>query len=295
MPNDVRSITTALRRAVDRPFDAISARPLSLLVFFASAGLLVYLQTSSLGHFRARAVARAQTVEHPALVVSFVSKVYVRPGDHVESGAPLAELSPYFVNRELERLNVEIEQLIHESKLGSARLLVREERWLTSELRRRPSKPSLERPTEALYAAQLRALQAERSALQGERDHLTILSRAAGRVVRIVAPGSPVSRRTSVAAVTPEYAEEIVAYVSAETDLAWVSPGAPVRIARASTGCDGLAAVLRRGAAVEPVPAQLGDLFRLPVHGTPVYISIPAGCELGVGQVLSVEFPKATL
>jgi hypothetical protein len=48
----------AIRRAVDRTFDRLSMRPLSLLVFLASAVLLVYLQTSSVGHFRARAGAR---------------------------------------------------------------------------------------------------------------------------------------------------------------------------------------------------------------------------------------------
>ena len=123
MPPAPRPTTTALRRAVDRTFERISTRPLSLLVFLGSVGLLAYLQFSSLGHFRAQAVARARSVEHPALVASFVSEVYVRAGDHVDEGAPLVDLSSYFIDRELKQLEVETERLLHESKLAQARLL----------------------------------------------------------------------------------------------------------------------------------------------------------------------------
>ncbi|MHC4422892.1 MAG: hypothetical protein ACYS1E_20205, partial [Planctomycetota bacterium] len=73
----------ALRRAYDRVFDWISARPLSILVFAASAAALVYMQSINAGHFRVRAVAHSPTVEHPALVASYVSKVYVHAGDRV--------------------------------------------------------------------------------------------------------------------------------------------------------------------------------------------------------------------
>jgi hypothetical protein len=53
--------------------------------------------------------------------------------------------------------------------------------------------------------------------------------------------------------------------------------------------------VLRRGAAVQDAPAQLTNFLRFPVHGMPVYISIPSDCSIGVGQVLAVQFAKATI
>ncbi len=46
---------------------------------------------------------------------------------------------------------------------------------------------------------------------------------------------------------------------------------------------------------VEEAPGQLRGLFRFPVHGMPVYISIPSDCEFGVGQVLSVELARAAI
>lgn len=293
MARGIRSKAGPVRRSLDRGFERISARPLSLLVFLASVALLVYLQTSSLGHFRARAVARAVAVEHPALAASFVSKVYVQLGDRVESGAPLVELSPYFVERELGQLNAEIEQLLHERNLARARLLVREDRWLTPELRLRPNRPSLEAPTESLYSAQLKVLQTRRSQLQDTRQQLTIASEISGRIALIAAAGNPVAIGGSVAAVIPDHAEEIVAYLPADTDPAQIEAGLPVRIARRSESCRGDGTILRIGALVEQMPGQLNNFLGILAHGLPVYISVPADCELGVGQVISVEFARA--
>ena len=42
-------------------------------------------------------------------------------------------------------------------------------------------------------------------------------------------------------------------------------------------------------------PGQLRGLLSLPVYGMPVYISIPEHCRLGVGQLLTVEFPRAVM
>jgi multidrug efflux pump subunit AcrA (membrane-fusion protein) len=265
------------------------------LVFFASVALLVHLQTGSLGHFRARAVARAVSVEHPALVASFVSEIYVQPGDQVEAGTPLADLSPHFVERQLRQLNAEIEQLIHERNLARASLLVEEERWLTPELRQRPSRPSLDKETEALYTAQLEVLQLRRSGLQEMLSQLTVTSHIPGRVALIAAAGSPVAVGTSVAAVTPEFAQEVVAYVPPDTDPARIGIGVPVRIVNSSSSCRGIGSVLRRGAAVEQIPGQIDTFFGISAHGMPVYISVPPDCEIGVGQVLSVDFAKASM
>jgi hypothetical protein len=124
---------------------------------------------------------------------------------------------------------------------------------------------------------------------------LTIYSTHTGRVAIVVPPGSSVAIGTSVAAVIPEYAEEIVAYIPPETDPFRIEAGASVSIVQPSSLCDGKGEVLRRGAAVEEAPGQLTQFFRFPVHGMPVYISVPTGCSIAVGQVLTVEIAKAIM
>ena len=73
-----------IRHCIERLYERIHARPLSLLVFGASVALLIYLQGGTIGRFEARAVAHARVVEHPARVTSFVEKLYVQPGQHVD-------------------------------------------------------------------------------------------------------------------------------------------------------------------------------------------------------------------
>ena len=161
-------------------------------------------------------------------------------------------------------------------------------------MRARPNQPSLARPTERLYTAQVQLLQTRRSLLLQDLDALTVSSRANGRVSIVVPVGSPVGIGTSVASVTPERADEIVAYVPAETEPRLIEPGVAVRLAGPRTlSCTEPGRVLRRGAGVEQAPAQMRGFLNSEVFGLPVYISIPDGCELGVGQLLTVEFPKA--
>jgi multidrug resistance efflux pump len=291
----VGSVFGGLQRLVDRVSQSISARPFGLLVFLGSIALLVYLHTSSLGSFRADAVAQAQAVDHPARVSSFITAVYVQSGNAIDEGAPLVELSPHFIDRELAQIDAEIEKLLHESRLAQARLMVEEQRWLSPSMRLRPDRPSLEKPTEALYAKQLGVMQIRRNQLLEDRRGLTIVSSYSGRVARVAPPGSPVAAGSSVASVVPEYADEIVAYVPADTDPAGIIAGAPVYISRPTLSCRGAGRVLRRGAIVEEAPSQLKNVFRFPVHGMPVYISIPPDCELGVGQVLTVQFPRSVM
>lgn len=293
--NRFRTSRRSAQRGVGRVFDAFGARPFGILVFAASVALLVYLKVGLAGGFRAEAIALARQVDHPARVASFVTSVYVRPGDPVEAGAPLVELSPHFIDQELARVDAEVEKLLQEAQLAQARLLVEEQRWLTPSMRLRPDRPSLERPTEALYAKELALLQTRRNQLLDDRGALTIQASLAGRVVGVAAPGSSIAAGGSVASVSPEFAQEIVAYVSPDTQPESISVGAPVFIARPALACRGDAQVLRRGAAVEEAPGQLRSFFRFPVHGMPVYISIPSDCRLGAGQVLSVEFARAVM
>lgn len=279
----------------DRITDSVSARPHSVLVFVGSVALLLYLQTTSMGAFRAEAVAQAEPVDQPARVSSFIDNSFVQRGDFVQIGAPLVELSPYFIDRELAQIDGEIEALLHESRLAQARLLVEEQRWLSPALRMRPDRPSLKGPTEQLYTKRVAVLQTRRDQLMEDRKGLTIASSHSGRVIQVAPVGSSVAAGSSVASVVAEFADVIVAYVPPQTDLATIAPGAPVRISRPSPTCRTGGEVLRRGAAVEEAPDQLKTLFRFPVHGMPVYVSIPRDCKLGVGQVLSVEFPRSVM
>ena len=295
MANRIRATRRSAQRGLGRLFDAFGARPFGIVVFAMSVALLVYLQVGVGASIRADAVALASMVDHPARVASFVTEVYVRAGDAVDTGTPLVELSSHFIDRELGRVDAEIQKLLQESKLAQARLLVEEQRWLSPEMRLRPDRPSLERPTEALYAKELGLLQTRRKQLHEDREALTIAASLPGRVVVVAASGSAVAMGSSVASVSPEYAQEIVAYVPSDLQPASVAIGAPVHISRPALACQGASEVLRRGASVEEAPGQLRSLFRFPVHGMPVYISIPSDCQLGVGQVLSIEFARAVM
>ena len=96
----LRSLGGGVWRAIDRVFDALSVRPLGLIVFAGSLVLLVYLELGVAASIRADAVAWAPRVDHPARVASYVANVYVAPGDHVDAGAPMVDLSPHFIDRE---------------------------------------------------------------------------------------------------------------------------------------------------------------------------------------------------
>jgi multidrug efflux pump subunit AcrA (membrane-fusion protein) len=284
----------SLHRTWIRAFERLSARPLGILVMAASIALLVTLEASQIGRFRAQAVAHARLFEQPALVSSIVERVYVRVGDVVEQGAPLVDLSSHFVVRELAVVEAEIEQRQREAGLAQAELLIEEERWLDQDFRRRPSRPSLRVQTEAFHAARLERLRTRRDQLLEDRSQLAVVAGAGGRVAFVAERGSSVAVGTSIATLTPEHAEEVIAYVPPQTDPSLIAPGAPVRLLDSQVAaCRGTGLVQRRGSRVEQAPSQLARLFQLPLYGLPVYVSIPEGCQLGVGQVLSVEFPKA--
>jgi multidrug efflux pump subunit AcrA (membrane-fusion protein) len=290
--NQILDLWHAIRRGSDRAFDAVSAQPIGIVVFAISVGALLYLQVGLAASFRAEAVARAVSIDQPSRIDSFVTQVFVRSGEVVAAGAPLVELSPHFIDRDLARIDARISRQLQEANLGSARLELKEQRWLDPNLRMRPDRPSLESPTEALQAMELAELQTRRAQLIADRAALTIKASHAGRVDLIVVPGAAIGQGTSVASLTPEFAEELVAYLPPNANPASIAIGTTVRIAKPITACRGNATVLRRGARVGEAPGQLLNLFRFPVHGLPVFISIPPDCKLGVGQVLTVEFPR---
>jgi multidrug resistance efflux pump len=281
-------------RAIGRIFDGMRASPLGIVVFACSVALLVWLQMARVGSIRADAVAQATHIDQPAQLSSYVTTVYVHVGEQVESGAPLLDLSPVFIDRELEIVGAEIDTVSERSALEQARLVIEEQRWVRPEMRLLPDRPSLERPTEAVFAKELALLQTRRRQLLEDRLSLTVRSNANGRVVSVAAPGSSVAAGTAVASLSPAFAEEIVAYVPATTQPQDVAIGTQVLIEHLQ-GCRGAGRVLRRGAAVEEAPRQLSNFFRFPVYGMPVFISVPSECRLGIGQVLKVEFDRAAL
>jgi len=294
MPRLIRTSVNWTRRITDGVFDGIGLRPLGIIVFAGSVALLLYLSNLQAGTTRSQAVANAQLIDHPARVASFVTEVFVKPGDRVDVGAPLVELSSHFIDQRLERLDVQIEQAINESKLAQARLVVREKRWLDPRTRITPDAPSLRSPTEALYAKEIEVLQTRRRFLLEDREHLTVVSNFAGIVASVSWPGKSVGEGRSVASIRPEFADEIVAYVPAATDPETIAEGATAYILQpGSVACSRPGVVLRRGAAVDEAPPQLNGFFRDPLHGLPVHISVPHECRLGVGQVLTVEFLRS--
>ncbi|MFT5039880.1 MAG: multidrug resistance efflux pump [Hyphomicrobiaceae bacterium] len=290
MAKTKRTMTDQLRAASD-VFDRLGARPLGLVGFALSATALIYLSGLTTVAIHAEAVGAARAVEHPAMVASFVTQVFVNPGDRVMAGAPLADLSSRFIDQRIAELDAEVAQLIEESRLAQAKLFVTEERWVTPSTRVRPDRPSLKGPTEALYAKQIEAVQGRRQRLLADRQELTIVSGVDGVIASVARLGASIGEGASVAAIVPEFAQEIVAFVPATTDPATISPGSRAFISSptSTTACRGVGEVLRRGAVVEAAPGQLRGVFSSTVHGLPVHISVPPDCELGIGQVVTVD------
>lgn len=279
-----------VRKKLDVLFDRLGMRPLGVLVFAGSTYLLLQLIGLTGTSVRVDAVAVGTMVEHPSKVASFSTGVFVKPGDYVDIGTPLVELSPYFLDQKISRLNGEIEQLINESKLAQAQLVVKEERWIEPSMRLRPNRPSLESPTSEFYAKQIESLKMRRNMLIQDRDSLLIKSDFSGVVERVTWPGAAVAEGESVATVMPEFAEEIVAYVEPTIDPGMIDSGASVEIVGAEgSHCNDIAIIRRRGASVEVAPAQLKTFLGGRVHGMPVHISVPEACRLGNGQIVTVD------
>jgi len=151
---------------------------------------------------------------------------------------------------------------------------------------------TLVEPIKEAHKARLEVLLVRRSTVVGDLNALTVFAQASGRVVEVLRPGSAVARDTSVASVLPDRATEMVAYLPPEKSVLTVALGTEVRVTRV---CPGNARVVRVGASVEQAPGQLNTLIGTPMFGTPLYLSIPENCTLGVGQVLSVELDSSGL
>lgn len=261
MSRNQSSSTRRLVRVGDRIFDAIGARPLGLVVFVGSAALFLYFASLSASSTRADGIAVAEVTHHPAMLSSFTTAIFVRPGDRVEVGAPLVELSARFLDQAAERIDLEIAR-------------VRSEETPSADL-----------------DARLEALLVRRSRIMEQRESLVVTASAAGIVSDVVSLGASVAEGTSVAEIMPAFAEEIVAYVPASTEPARIARGTSAYLVGSdSEGCRGVGRVRNRGARVEEAPSQLAHFLGLAVHGMPVHVSPPPGCRLINGQAVVLRF-----
>jgi multidrug efflux pump subunit AcrA (membrane-fusion protein) len=291
MASKQRPLKIRLIRASDTLFDILGLRPLGILVFAGSALLFLYVIGLSAGATRADAVAVAGLVNHPSLVSSFTTQVFVKPGDRVEVGAPLVELSSHFIDQDLERIDLELDLLVNESKLRRAQH--DEDRLrLEATTRAESSKASVvDRLAEAHFEKQIAVLRHRRKSLIEKRDALVVTAHSSGIVADVTRVGASIAEGASVASVMPPFAEEIVAYVAPTIDPSRIEKGVAAYLLGASTeDCQAPGRVRNRGARVEEAPKQLTQLMGLAIHGMPVHITIPRDCRLINGQVLALNF-----
>ncbi|MAE96558.1 MAG: hypothetical protein CL910_18070 [Deltaproteobacteria bacterium] len=291
MSRPTRTLSERWLRATDGFFDELGMRPFGILIFAASTLILLQLVGMASGPVRADAVASADWIDHPAKATSFVIEVLVRPGDAVTAGTLLVRLSPHFIDQRIARIDSQIEETRNEARLAQAQIQVAEQGWVSSSARVRPGRPSLRGPTAALFEKQIEVLETRKKALLDDRELLSITASTEGLVAQVARLGAAAPEAESVASITPKFASEIVAFVPADTAPAAIAQGAEARLVDPqSTACSAAGKVLRRGAAVVQAPSQLAGPLPIARHGLPVHISVPVGCQLGVGQVVAVDF-----
>ncbi|MFK7899106.1 MAG: hypothetical protein AB8G23_24995 [Myxococcota bacterium] len=291
MTSNEQPLKKQLIRSSDALFDVLGMRPLGIFVFASSALLFLYVIGLSAGATRADAVAVAGLVKHPSLVSSFTTQVFVQPGDRVEVGAPLAELSSHFIDQDLERIALELDLVLNESELRKAQH-TEDRRHLGATSRGASSNGSvIDQLAEAHFEKQIAVLEHRKQRLLEKRGALVIKATAAGIVAEVARVGASIAAGASVASVMPAFAEEIVAYVAPTIDPSRIEAGVAAYLIGVSTDdCQEPGRVRNRGARVEEAPKQLTQLMGLAMHGMPVHITIPRDCRLINGQVLALNF-----
>lgn len=196
--------------------------------------------------------------------------------------------------------DLEKTELMHETYVATAEeasLLARSEDDLARGLRRRlESRPELIKLSEtmlAYYEASIRELQEQRNGLMDALRQSTVLARASGRVEYVLPAGASAALGMPVAAIVPDHASEIVAYLPARTNPLEFTPGAKAVITAA--GCPAEGTLKRTGGNVVEAPLHLQTRLFTSVFGLPAYISVPEECRIGVGQTLSVQLERARL
>ena len=146
--------------------------------------------------------------------------------------------------------------------------------------------------TSSFYKSQIKVLEKRKEGLLEDLTKISITARIKGRVATVLPLGAEVRTGTSVASIYPEYATEIIAFIKPATNPDAILTGTKVAIVEPYNACSENGEIIRLGAKVEQAPTHITGLFKTPVHGLPVYISIPKACQLGIGQQLSVEFSQ---
>jgi len=147
--------------------------------------------------------------------------------------------------------------------------------------------------TVAYYAAEIEVLRVQRERILRDLEASTVRAQAHGRVAVVLPVGAAAQTGVSVATLMPEVASEVVAYLPIDGGTAGVEIGAPVRLSDRHGSCAALGQVVRFGATVEMAPEHLMNLFRFPIYGLPLYVSVPGSCVLAVGQRVQVEVDEA--
>lgn len=123
--------TTHSAHRMDGLFDRLRIRPLSLLVFFASVGVLIFMARSRTSAIHAPAVGYARSVDHTPDLVSevtaLVETVHVQVGDKVAAGAPLVTLSSRALKRALAEVDAEIAMIEAQAEVEAGELAAEEE------------------------------------------------------------------------------------------------------------------------------------------------------------------------
>ena len=142
--------------------------------------------------------------------------------------------------------------------------------------------------TARLHEKQLELLQSQREDLTQRIERLEVRASSGGVVASVLGQGSPVSPGVSVARLVPARATEVVAYLPPETNPQAAATPARVMIAQSDGSACAGELERRVGAEVTMVPGAgesiLAGAFGGPSYGLPVHISLPAECQLGVGQ-----------
>lgn len=286
-----RPLKARLIRSSDAFFDILGMRPLGIFVFAGSALLCLHVIGLSAGATRADAVAVAGLVNHPSLVSSFTTQVFVKPGDRVEIGAPLVELSSHFINQQIERIDLELDLVINESKLRSAQQSEDQLRLMAISRGESSNGSAIDRLSKAHFEKQIAVLQYRKIGLIRKQGALVVTASSSGIVAEVKGVGASIAEGASVASIMPPFAEEIVAYVSPTIDPSRIKAGVAVYLLNASTShCQAPGRVRNRGARVKTAPKQLTQMMGLAIHGMPVHVTIPRDCRLINGQVLALNF-----
>jgi multidrug resistance efflux pump len=127
----MRTRTTRSAPRLEGIFDRLRIKPLSLVVFLASVGVLISIARYRTATIHAPAVGYARSVDHtPDLVsevVASVETVHVQVGDKVAAGAPLVTLSSRALKRALAEVDAEIAMIEAQAEVEVGELAADEE------------------------------------------------------------------------------------------------------------------------------------------------------------------------